>query len=431
MNTNRKNILVGVLLITFFLELWAPATSGSTLSGANFKLVIRIAYFAMSLVILLAMLIGRKTEIKAYNVFLAITPLVYFFIQKIWVFDSSSASTSTLLLCVLFALQTDEIKAESYRWIKCLIVIMSLTGIVCYLSFIFDLGLPYKQMPYYSLIKSGVWYLNYHVSYFYMNAVQVRLCGLFNEPGWFGTFLAFCLCVEDLNMRKLSNIIILIAGILTFSLAFILLIVLYFVLKNITDWRKWVWLVLLVSLYLFVLPNVHTGNEIIDSFIGRIVLTAESTQNSRTTNAFDTMFEAFLRSPDMIWGRGAGYSRSLGGGNLSIKTDIVDFGILGVLAFYAPILISLIYRVRKNKKAVCFLLCIGVSLYQRPWLFEASNFFLTLSAVSYLSITDRDSASAGIIVRRWDSKKITMNRLRKYEYVYKDMEAPVWGESTH
>ena len=205
----------------------------------------------------------------------------------------------------------------------------------------------------------------------------------------------------------------------------------YFVLKNITDWRKWVWLVLLVSLYLFVLPNVHTGNEIIDSFIGRIVLTAESTQNSRTTNAFDTMFEAFLRSPDIIWGRGAGYSRSLGGGNLSIKTDIVDFGILGVLAFYAPILISLIYRVRKNKKAVCFLLCIGVSLYQRPWLFEASNFFLTLSAVSYLSITDRDSASAGIIVRRWDSKKITMNRLRKYEYVYKDMEAPVWGESTH
>lgn len=202
-------------------------------------------------------------------------------------------------------------------------------------------------------------------------------------------------------------------------------------LKNITDWRKWVWLVLLVSLYLFVLPNVHTGNEIIDSFIGRIVLTAESTQNSRTTNAFDTMFEAFLRSPDIIWGRGAGYSRSLGGGNLSIKTDIVDFGILGVLAFYAPILISLIYRVRKNKKAVCFLLCIGVSLYQRPWLFEASNFFLTLSAVSYLSITDRDSASAGIIVRRWDSKKITMNRLRKYEYVYKDMEAPVWGESTH
>lgn len=82
MNTNRKNILVGVLLITFFLELWAPATSGSTLSGANFKLIIRIAYFSMSLVILLAMLICRKTEIKAYNVFLAITPLVYFFIQK-------------------------------------------------------------------------------------------------------------------------------------------------------------------------------------------------------------------------------------------------------------------------------------------------------------------------------------------------------------
>ena len=56
MNTNRKNILVGVLLITFFLELWAPATSGSTLSGANFKLIIRIAYFSMSLVILLSLI---------------------------------------------------------------------------------------------------------------------------------------------------------------------------------------------------------------------------------------------------------------------------------------------------------------------------------------------------------------------------------------
>ena len=50
----------------------------------------------MSLVILLAMLICRKTEIKAYNVFLAITPLSIF-LSKNMVFDnSSSASTSTL-----------------------------------------------------------------------------------------------------------------------------------------------------------------------------------------------------------------------------------------------------------------------------------------------------------------------------------------------
>lgn len=357
MNTNRKNILVGVLLITFFLELWAPATSGSTLSGANFKLIIRIAYFSMSLVILLAMLICRKTEIKAYNVFLAITPLVYFFIQKYGYLIVHQPVRRLFCFARFFALQTDEIKAESYRWIKCLIVIMSLTGIVCYLSFIFDLGLPYKQMPYYSLIKSGVWYLNYHVSYFYMNAVQVRLCGLFNEPGWFGTFLAFCLCVEDLNMRKLSNIIILIAGILTFSLAFILIIVLYFVLKNITDWRKWVWLVLLVSLYLFVLPNVHTGNEIIDSFIGRIVLTAESTQNSRTTNAFDTMFEAFLRRPRYYMGTRCRILTIAWGGNLSIKTDIVDFGILGVLAFLcAHINFTYIPGSEKQKGSVLFTL---------------------------------------------------------------------------
>ena len=143
---------------------------------------------------------------------------------------------------------------------------------------------------------------------------------------------------------------------------------------------------MLPVVYIIIIPNLQTGNAVIDSFVNRISIDniIHSIQNARTSTAFDNLYNTVMQGEAIFWGFGSGYSSIAGGDNLSIKVDLLEFGFMGVTVLYLPILLILFYKVKENQKAICFLICIAASLYQRPWIFEASNFILTVSAISYL-----------------------------------------------
>ena len=96
---------------------------------------------------------------------------------------------------------------------------MSILGIIASFSFIFKLGLPYEIVPYYF---GDEYYINYYFAYLYWGGsegVVFRLCGLFNEPGYFGTVSAILLINEKLHLKRISNLLLFIAGFFTFSAA--------------------------------------------------------------------------------------------------------------------------------------------------------------------------------------------------------------------
>lgn len=393
---NKDDFSFALMVLAFFLCMWAPATQGSSLSGTAFKLVIRYSYFVFGLGLVALNILGKKLNI--YELLLLLFPLINYIIKSIWKFgpaESSGTSLSALLICLGVVLTDDEVKYRTFAFIKTLLVVMSFVGIICYFSYVFHLGIPYTQQPYYGytgnlgvemMQKFGVSYINFHVCYLYHEFNTSRLCGLFNEPGWFGTFLAFYLCQENLNFKKKYNWIVLLAGILTFSLAFILIIAIYYVISNFRDWRKWTGLVLLFIIVFFVLPNIKTGIEIVDYLFSRLSITSAGLAgDNRTSSSYDVLFSEFMKSKYIFFGHGSQYTSYKLHGYIgsTIKTDIMDIGFIGTIVIYALPIMSLAFISRQNKRALYFLVCVTISLYQRNWFYEPSNFIIVLCAVSY------------------------------------------------
>lgn len=389
-NITAKGILQTFLVITFLGVAWAPATGNSTLSGEGFKTAMRVVYFLLPMCLLLLTLWSGKLNLHRSIIVIAVTTLFHYLVQRLFVYSEPAGSLSTLLICLIFLLQTEEIKGNFFYITRYIMIFLSAISIICYLSYMIDLGIPYTIEPYYATSKSGVYYANYSISFLYVSSFQIRACGIFNEPGWFGTFLAFYLCADCLNARKIGNVIMILAGTLTFSLAFVLIIFLFFIITHLDNWKHYIWIVILLLAYICILPNVQTGNEAIDLFVDRIVLDESFfTENKRTIDTFDQAFDNAIRNGKIWSGFGSGYSDSLGGGTLSIKTDILDYGVLLTSAFYIPIFVSLLIAGKGRLYPTAFSICFFISLYQRPWLYEASNYMLLFGEMAYLNMKEK------------------------------------------
>lgn len=395
MKQYKKNILLtNLCFITFVLKSWAPFTFNSNIGPDIIRFIGRFLWFIIAGVIFF--LTPPNKRIDKGDVCIMATPLIYWLFGTFYVCKGGGriGSLSDLAICIGFALQDKSIKKDVYNLIKKYFLITSILGIICYIVYILKLPLPYTKLPIYGdttgaeFEKWGTSIVNYHISYIYDSGVSiVRLCGLYNEPGWFGTFLAFYLCSEKLNLKKWQNKIIFIAGCLTLSLAFFLILIIYWLISSLNNWKRWFLISITFVFILFVVPNFRTGNAAIDFVLDRLTIKNGTWEgDDRGTAEFDKNFELLFDSPRVFIGRGAG-ARVLAGGSISIKADIMDFGILGTMIIYLPIFYVLFCDGGKNKYVTRFLICIAASLYQRPWLFEPTNFFLTLSAVAYIRDT--------------------------------------------
>ncbi len=387
---DTTKLQVFLFSVVFILSIWAPATTGSTLGPGSIRAVVRILLFVLIFLIIFALYLKKIISIDALQISIAITPIINFLYHKFYVYNISNASLSVTLLCALYAITDANVKRKIYVVIKNILILMSVIGIICYMTYILHLGLPYTINDFYvnneGLIMGGYEkYVNYRICFLYITAAQVRLCGLFNEPGWFGGFLAIILCCEDLNLKKISNVFMLVAGILTFSIAFFTMLMIYYVLTNIKYWKKWVWIVVLFILVFFVLPNSRTGIPYIDTLISRINAIFNNKTFGRTSNQVTEELIRILKNGDIVFGKGTGFSSSIKHAGLSIILYLLDYGIVGVTLLFLPFFFFNIKKFWKNKKIVFFLICIAAYVYQRPWLFEASNFILFESVVFYLN----------------------------------------------
>ena len=215
---------------------------------------------------------------------------------------------------------------------------------------------------------------------------MARLCGLFNEPGYLGTVLALVLCADKLNLKRKSNWILLIAGFMTFSLAFLLLLAIFLVFLIRKRPVLMIMLILFLILYVFILPYVQFSNPTIQAFINRIMIVDGTLAGDNRSNIYvDSTLSNLLNSTDAFWGYGTGYSSTADFGSVSTyKTYVIDYGVIGFILVYGSLLLASLFKTKRTWYIVAYISCFFISIYQRPYVFSIVYFVILFGGIEYI-----------------------------------------------
>ncbi|MBR3568289.1 MAG: hypothetical protein IKN94_08455 [Salinivirgaceae bacterium] len=198
-------------------------------------------------------------------------------------------------------------------------------------------------------------------------------------------------------MRKVSNWILLVAGLMTYSLAFVILFVVGFIIRNIAEIKKWIAIAICLGGILVVLPNINTDNPQLNKLIARLEFTSSGLKgNNRSSSTVDELLSETMSSKRFMFGYGDGYAEYYNGLKeykqvLTIKTELINLGLVGTMLLYIVPFFFFWKLSHKNKKAMVFVICFWISLYQRPWLYIVSNYMLLLSIIPYIQATAKEN----------------------------------------
>ncbi len=402
---NKEKFCSIIFVMCALMIIFAPYQSDSTLSLtssllSNIFKILLYTFTGLNIILIIFPILKYKKTILRKDLFQTIPMIIFVIISSFHTYDGSISFSGFLfsILWIIFALAPDNIKKRTFIYFKNAFIIICIAGIICYLSYDLNLFLPYKVVNYYNNNAAVENYIDYKFIFLYRASSSislVRLCGICNEPGYFGTICALILCASSLNLKKKSNIIILIAGFLTFSLAFIITLVIYLLLKYLKDFRTVILTVLLTCFYLFLLPNIYTGNPTIDRFIQRMTITDEGLAgDNRTTDELEYVFDDVVKNKP-LFGYGEGYlkTQNLKGGVSSYKTYIIQYGFVGCILLWGSLLLAALYK-NKNYLSIIYIIAFFVNIYQRPNIMTLQYQILLFGGLAFINAKLRAKANA-------------------------------------
>lgn len=324
-----------------------------------------------------------------YYIYLTI-PLCNVLINLIWAVAFGAAidfGFLTLITVSEVLILSKSSKIWVYNCFRTYTIIIATCGIICYFSFLLNLGLPFTIKNFYSGTDSQ-WYINYHISYIYFqNQTETsRLCGLYNEPGYFGTIAAFILIIEQFNLKRIGNIVILFAGLLTLSFAFCLLIMIYLFIryrKSRTIIGVIFILILAVTSVKFLDTNDGPASRLIDRFsIEDGKFKGDNRIKKNVEDAIDSMFDSY----DFIIGMGPEAFEKLGlqGGNAGLKVYFFKYGLLGFSILWGLTLVMTLMYANWDRRCYLFIVLFFISTYQRCTFVTSDYMCLLFCGIDYI-----------------------------------------------
>lgn len=388
----RTNISAWVILAVSIFSTLAVTHGDTTLvTGSIHNRLIPIIRYLLVLLVLLF----TTWNIPSRNIVLKVIWMVlWLFFTYIYTYVGPDTSTlisgfcNFLFLSSLFYVTRENlIKAVSL--FKFYLVFTAVLGIIFFSDFFTGGHLPHAIIDYYGDYEN-TFYVNYYISYLVIKGDEIRLCGLFNEPGYYGTFIALYLILDEIRLKKISNVILLVAGILTFSMAFFVILVLgsiFFVLKN--NHHGLIVVVSILFLTALFIKDIQFENESARVFYERIENIVDGTEtimDRRTDANFEQIERRFEEDNHKLFGYGTGYCNKKGAYDTSsYKRNIIEWGYLG----FGFVFLTLLYLISAETKMNCtilfFILCISISISQRPQIFIPAYFLLYFGGVNYLA----------------------------------------------
>lgn len=373
MKINIKKYIPLFLTIAGIISIFAPFQTNSPLGSDSLRNLLKIiSYILVGISFLITITYTIKNRIKnEISIILSLLSFISYFLLSVFHTVDNNIEFSGLLIliaCITYVLLDNDTKKKTFELFKKTWIIISAISIICYLSYVLNGFIPYHITKYYSLrYYSTDIYISYGISFLYESGKFVRLCGITNEAGFFGTICALLLCADRVKIKNKGNIIIVIAGFLTYSFAFYMIILAYLLLKSFKDIKAFVIVLIVIISYLFIIPNIKFNNPNIDYLIERFTIKEGRFKgDNRSNEMLDNAFYYTLKKHPVL-GMGKGYvSKNQIGGVSSYKTYIVEYGVLGFILIYGLLICSAIIYNRKNYYGLLYIIVFFLSVYQRP-----------------------------------------------------------------
>lgn len=399
---------------------------------------------------IVALLLGdrpRRGEVPGFI-------LICLFVLYISMLPKVDGSTTRwyFVLPTLFALAvfSDQRRGKILQWFGWFFALSLIPGILASLCKIVGLPVQMDRLPLLNptMAEAGGFYLHAPGALLlYGNHLSLpwggelyRLCAVYDEPGMVGTLSAFLLAGNRFRLKPFPFFIIFIGGVLSFSLAFIVMASLGFLFRLVQT-RSPLPLLPLAILGLFGLlvlgilkptgpdlqpalavatqaramePNSSMQEERVTRLGKPASSSAVSTGtavpgapfavqqpepdqqlrqtqyiNNRSLPEMDQLFAQFLNADtrSLLFGMGADSSVVHGGVSQVVTRILTDFGLIGALLF-ALAMISLSLAITHSAKrrlwVLLFFALFALSIYQRPivWMPYAFTMFICSSTLA-------------------------------------------------
>ena len=356
-----------------------PSIVPSIIAGLHYVFALLMIVFSSS----------RRNAVNTGLVYKLILVIVLFLLIYVNICPSESHSlinSIAIIPFIVFCFIDDVILYKAIVYFEKFMIFSAIVGIISYILCL--IGIRPLLFPYYG--SSGGLYASYLLSYVCISPeTGMRLCGLFNEPGYFGTFAAFFIILNKCDLKKRGNKILLVASLLTFSLAFFVLFAVGLFAYKANNKKKLVFGIISAICVLFVLQNVQTGNVYIDTFLERFQFDKELGTfkgDNRGANSLElkAALDDFYKSDMTLFGYGTGYVKSQSFGSLSTPLSyLLDWGYVGMFLSYGLLSLFAIFLSIKNRLAMIFTICFILSIYQRPNVFTIAYFLLLFGGIVY------------------------------------------------
>lgn len=218
-----------------------------------------------------------------------------------------------------------------------------------------------------------------------------RFSSVFLEPGHLGTAATLLLSTQFGKWKKWYNIVLLIALLLTFSLAAYVIYVVVIFLKLWTQGKHFIGKLIMMTSFLATIAVgsffYNNGENLLhDLILIRLeVEDGELAGNNRVTEDFDTDFEKLCSSPVVIFGKKRENPEF---GNSGYKVFIYENGIIGTILMLAFYIVSL-GKVRNKKAATSAFILAFLGFVVRGYPLWYSNY------LPYYSLAHAASFSKG------------------------------------
>lgn len=205
---------------------------------------------------------------------------------------------------------------------------------------------------------------------------DIRFGGPFDEPGVVGTICLICLFINKYNLRKWYNIVLLIAGVCSFSLMFVIGTLIY--VCSLLFNRK-PWAIIIVAIIIAVFYGMTNENEVFDELLySRLEWNSSSgsfSGDNRSKNGEAEYLNQIRGTSDYYWGGPPNINQRFAG-SWGIRNVVIIYGFIFVALYCIFFFAFALSRRLSFKSLSLFGLIFLAVIYQRPDLFETTKVFL-------------------------------------------------------
>lgn len=339
----------------------------------------------------------RKFSIIKNNIFISlfVFSVLYLYLELLDL--SNNYLNSTVVLTCLLLLISYEGKIKIFdAFVKIYAFLIFCAIPIIFLIFIgADLPFGVLETNHLGKTEAGLFYRNYIIMVVLSNQIFspfmgeiIRFGSVFDEPGVVGTISLLILSVRKFDLSNKENKIIFFGGLLSFSFAFYLGVIIYLILMRPKFFLKllFIFSALLALTYDELSRHYFFNAYIFDKFTGIVGL--DPNVNNRSDDCWGDHFKKFLYSTDVILGNGPG-AHTLSGCSLSHFSSVMyNFGLVGVFLIFV-FYISLVNFKKgigptKLYQYAIFLFIFLLMIYQRPSVMSPHMIIIFIAANHYI-----------------------------------------------